>query len=328
MATPATPRSRRSVLRALLTGAVTTPAIGGCGLGPRPPDYPPGEVDLLTGGTRGVYFAFGREIARVARDALPAAPLTAVSTGGSVDNLRGAAAGGRVLAFSALDAAADAVRGTGPFREPLPVTTLARVYDDYLHVVVRRDGGPASLAELRGRRVSLGAVGSGTSLIARRVLQAADVPLPELRVVQLGIDDSLDALAAGGVDAFFWSGGLPTAAVADLAGELPLALLPVIEPVRVLRETGLTVYRPATVPAEEYGLTAPVDTLAVPNVLVVRADADVGLAEALTRLLFERRSQISATVPLAGALDRRSAIFTSPVDLHPGALAYYRSAGT
>ncbi|MGF1645504.1 MAG: TAXI family TRAP transporter solute-binding subunit [Kineosporiaceae bacterium] len=328
MATPARPCSRRSVLRALAVGAVLAPVTAGCGLRRETPGYPPGEVELLTGGTRGVYYAFGQEIARVARDALPTAPLTAVSTGGSVDNLRGAAGGGRVLAFSALDAAADAVRGTGLFREPLPVTALARVYDDYLHVVARRDGGPTTLAELRGRRVSVGAVGSGTSLIARRVLQAAEVPLPQLRVAQLGIDDSLDALSRGDLDAFFWSGGLPTVAVADLADEVPLSLLPVVEPVRVLRETGLTVYRPATVPAEEYGLPASVDTLAVPNVLVVRADADAALAEALTRLLFERRAEISATVPLAGALDQRSAIFTSPVDLHPGALAYYRTVRT
>lgn len=323
----AAPWSRRSVLRAGLAGPIagSVAGSGACGLPPEAPRYPPGEVRLLTGGTQGVYYAFGHEIARVARAGLPDAPVTAVSTSGSVDNLRGAASGDRVVAFSALDAAAEAVRGSGPFREPLPVTALARVYDDYLHVVARRDGGPASLADLRGRRVSLGALGSGTALIARRVLDAAGIAPGDLRVSQLGIDDSLAALARDEIDAFFWSGGLPTAAVADLAGEVPIALLPVVEPVRVLRETGLAVYRPATVPAEEYGLTAPVDTLAVPNVLVVRADADAGLVEALTRLLFERRADISATVPLAGALDRRSAVFTSPLDLHAGALAYYRA---
>jgi len=242
-----------------------------------------------------------------------------------VENLRLAASGADVLAFSAMDAAGDAVRGEGSFADALPLAALARVYDDYLHVICRSSSGMTGLGDLRGRTVSLGSSGSGTELIARRLLEVVGIDTElDLDVRDLGIDASIEALAAGSLDAFFWSGGLPTAGVADLARSVPVRLLPVEDPVARLRERFSSAYRAAVVPADVYSQGRQVPTLAVPNLLLCREDADAGLVHELTRLLFVRRRAISATVPLAGALDRRSAIFTTPVPLHPGALEFYR----
>ncbi|MGN6245258.1 MAG: TAXI family TRAP transporter solute-binding subunit [Motilibacteraceae bacterium] len=311
---------------ALLLLALLTPAaaLAGCSRGG--PTYAAGSVTLATGGTRGVYYAFGSEVGSVAGRRLPGAPVTVLPTSGSVENLRRAAAAPRVFAFSALDAATDAVQGTGPFTRPLRVAAVARVYDDYFHVVVPASSGLRALPDLVGHRVSLGAPGSGTALIAQRVLSTAGIEPGRVTDLGLGIDESIDALAEGRIDAFFWSGGVPTAGIADLAARLPVRLLPLGDLAGQMRERYGTSYRAATLPADAYGLDSPVDTLAVPNLIVTSVDTDPALVEAVTRLLFEGRAEISRTVPLAGALDRRSAIFTSPVPLHPGAVAWYRAA--
>lgn len=304
--------------------------LSACGWTPEsPPEYPSGPVTLLTGGTAGVYYAFGVEVARAAELDLDRAPVEVVSTSGSIANLERLADQPGVVAFSALDAAAEAVEGTGPFTEPLAIGALARVYDDFVHVVVRQDSGITSLEDLRGRRVSVGSPGSGVELIAQRLFALAAIDLTaDVQARGLSINDSIDALRAGEIEAFVWSGGIPTAGVAELATEVPIRLLPLEAFVTDMRETYSPTYRAGTVPADIYdngaGVGEAVQTIAVPNVLVTSVDTDPALVRAFTELLFTRRRDIAAQVPLAGALDRRSAIFTSPVPLHPGALRYYR----
>src|SRR5690606_22138051 len=176
----------------------------------------------------------------------------------------------------------------------------------------------------RGRNVSLGAVGSGTELIARRVLAAAGVSASEMKNAALGIDGSVEALRSGGIDAFFWSGGLPTPGVSELAGKLDIRLVELGSVVDGVRQVHGGAYRHGVVPEGMYGLEADIATMAVPNYLVVHADVSDELAYDVTRLLFEHRSKIAAEVPAAALLDRPRAIFTEPVELHEGALAYYR----
>jgi TRAP transporter TAXI family solute receptor len=198
------------------------------------------------------------------------------------------------------------------------------VYDDYLHLVVPAGSPIRTPAQLRGRRVSVGQAGSGTEIIANRVLGLLGlVPERDLTPAHLGIDASVAALDHDRIDAFFWSGGLPTTGVAALAAAMPIRLVPLGDLVPAMRRDSPT-YRAAAVPAGTYRGVPGVLTLAVPNYLVTRADADPGLIYQLTRLLFRSRERIVGEIPLAGVLDFRAAIETSPVLLHPGALRYYR----
>lgn len=283
----------------------------------------PATLTVATGGSTGIYHAYGAALAQVIEDRYDL-PVDVAESGGSVENLESLDAGAAQVAFSAADAARDAVAGEGEFDEPLQVRALARVYDDFLHLVVPADSDVRTIDDLRGKVVSLGAPQSGTALIAHRLLAAADVPSDDLADARLGLDDSLEALRAGEIDAFFWSGGLRTPGLTALADDVPVRLVPLGDLVEEVRSRYGSGYRHGIVPEGMYGSSRVVETLAVPNFLMVRADMPEAEARTLVSTLFDARGQIAAQVPSAANLDRVRAIFTDPVELHPGALGYYR----
>jgi TRAP transporter TAXI family solute receptor len=218
-------------------------------------------------------------------------------------------------------AAADAVEtyelGDNPGADQL--RGVARLYDDYVQLVVPRDSGIESVADLKGKRVAIGPPSSGVRLIADRVLKAAGIDATkDITPFSDGIDTGPEQLKQGKIDAFFWSGGLPTPGVDELARRMPLRLLD-------LPALADPVYRAATIPSGTYGLGSQVSTLAVPNLLIARDDCDPALAALVTATLFERRGAIARAVPAAAALDRRAAIETAPVALHPAALDWFRA---
>ncbi len=281
------------------------------------------SVTISGGGTTGIYYSYGGEFGSILSERFDL-PASVLETGGSIENLENLAGGLAQVTFSAADAAADASAGREPFSEPLPVRALARVYDDFVHLVVLESSDITEIEDLRGRAVSIGAEGSGTELIAARLLAVDGVEQSDIDQRALGIDGSIDALRTGEIEAFFWSGGLPTPGVNDLAGEVPIRLVPLqtlVEGVRVEYGGG---YRHGVVPEGTYGLPQDVATMAVPNFLMAHADLPDDAAYALVEALFEGRADIAREVPAAALLDRSRAIFTEPVDLHPGALRYYR----
>jgi hypothetical protein len=281
------------------------------------------SVVISGGGMTGIYFSYGGELGEVLAERYGVAAKV-LETGGSIDNLRNLADGTAQLAFSTADAAADATAGREPFNEEIPVQAVARVYDDFVHLVVPASSDIESIADLRGRTVSLGAEGSGTEIIAGRVLAAAGVATDEIANVCLGIDESIDAMTSGDIDAFFWSGGLPTPGVQELAADLPIRLIPLRDVVEAVRSEYGSGYRHGVVPEGTYGLDKDVATMAVPNFLMVRSDLADEVAYEIVDTLFDERALIARQVPAAALLDRSRAIFTEPVDLHPGALRYYR----
>jgi TRAP transporter TAXI family solute receptor len=287
------------------------------------PASAPRELVVATGGATGIYHGYGVGLAGVLEERYDIT-VDVTETGGSIENLQRLGDGTAHVAFSAADAVQDAVEGEGDFEEPLEVEALARVYDDFVHLVVRADSDIRTIDDLRSRSVSLGAARSGTSLIAHRVLAAAGIKRTELGIRSLGIDASIAALTNREIDAFFWSGGLRTPGLNALSEELPIRLVPLGDLVEDVRAQQGTAYRPGVVPEGMYGSTEEVPTLAVPNFLVVRADMPEPVAQSLVATLFDARSRISARVPSAANLDRVRAIYTQPVDLHPGALRYYR----
>ncbi|WP_034485780.1 TAXI family TRAP transporter solute-binding subunit [Actinomadura oligospora] len=316
---------RRVVLAGLLAGV----PLGASGCRSDETALPP--VVIATGGRGGVYHALGEAFAATLHDRWKVRA-TVLTTAASIENLRLLAAGRADLAFSTVDSADLAARGAGPFATPFPgggvdgrVAALSGLYDDYLHVVVRADSPIRRVADLRGRRVSTGAAGSGTEVVAGRVLAAAGLRGPDAIVrSRLSASGSGDALRAGRIDAFFFTGGLPTPAVADLARTVRVRLLPVGALVTGLQRSFGEVYLARSIPAGTYGMGREVPTLAIPNVLVVRADMPSAVARELTALLFASKARLAAVHAQARRLDRRAALATYPLPLHPGAARYFR----
>ncbi|MGI5399201.1 TAXI family TRAP transporter solute-binding subunit [Streptomyces sp. CA-135486] len=308
------------------TIALMVVLLAGCTGNDEPP-RPSGEISVATGNQGGVYAEYGAGYADLIERRLPDVSARVLYTGGSVDNLRRLGAGEAQVALTLADSAADALAGRAPFKGRVPVMALAALYDNYLQLVVPADSPVRSVKELRGLRVSVGAKGSGTALQAERVLKAAGLsPGEDVSAERLDVREATAALAAGRIDAFLWSGGLPTAAITELRRTLPIRLVDLGDVVPALTRSYGELYTETTVPAVVYGAQSAVTTVSLPNFLVVRRDMPDAEAYWLTRLLFEGQSQLIRAHPEARRLDRRTAIATYPLDLHPGAAHWFRES--
>jgi TRAP transporter TAXI family solute receptor len=312
---------RRAVLRGLLSGAAALGLLAVPGCSSR---FAGVRLTLATGGTQGVYYNLGNSLAdawqgQLGLDARP----EVLSTAGSVDNLERLASRAADVVFSQVDTAADQLTRTAA-DDPASPRALARIYDDVVHVVVPASAPATRLADLRGARVSVGAPDSGVQVIAERLLAVAGLsPGSDFQALQLGINESVDAVASGEIDAFFWSGGLPTRGVAALAQALPIRLLNLEDLITPAR-AAYPVYAAGTVPAQTYGIPDPITTLLVRNFLVVRAEMPDDVANALVEAMFATQEQLAAVSPAALTIDLRAAIGTQPVPLHPGAERFFR----
>lgn len=281
------------------------------------------RIGIATGNTGGVYYVLGGGFAEAVSAATGGKlKVTAAETGASLQNIQQLVAGKYQVAFSLADTAADAVHGTGAFAgTPQPISALARLYPNFSQVVVRADAGITTLADLRGKRVSTGSPKSGTEVIANRILQAAGLnPDTDLAAQRLDIGTSVDGMKDGTIDAMFFSGGLPTPNLTDLftsRGDKVRLLdtSAVLGPLRGINP----VYDVATIPASTYPGATDTPTIVVPNLLVVPQSLDDATACVLTRTLFDRKADLVAINPAAGAITLQQARGTGPVPLHPGA---------
>ncbi|WP_433188785.1 TAXI family TRAP transporter solute-binding subunit [Actinoallomurus sp. CA-150999] len=312
---------RAAVVRALaLTALAGLAAAAAC----RPSTPPLTPLVIATGGEGGVYRALGEAFAATLHDRW-GVHATVLTTAASIENLRLLRVGKADLAFTTVDSADLAMRGQPPFSTAVRISALAGLYDDYLQIVVRAGASISTVQDLRGRRVSTGAAGSGTEIVADRVLHAAGLG-GEGAIVRsrLSASASGEALRAGRIDAFFFTGGLPTPAIAELARTVRVRLLSVGSIAADLQRTYGEVYLARSIPAATYGMEHEVPTLAIPNVLVVRSDMPVAEAREVTALLFASKARLEEVHAQARRLDRRAALATFPVPLHPGAARYFR----
>ncbi|MDM4718300.1 TAXI family TRAP transporter solute-binding subunit [Micromonospora sp. WMMA1363] len=279
----------------------------------------PVQIRIATGSPTAVYHAFGQSLAAVLNRELPNVQASVVVTAASAENVRLVGAGAAELGFTQAD-----VLPAAPGVDP-SVAAVARVYDDLLHLVSTAAGEVHTLADLRGKRVSVGAPGSGTEITASRLLDVARLGGDGVRRNRLGLDDSVAALREGRIDAFFFSGGLPVRAVTELARDRHIRVVDLGTWTEPLRAQHPEVYVSRDIPRSVYGVD-PVATVANPNFLIVRADLPERLVREVTRLLMERRKELAAAHPAAGRMSPRSAITTAPLPLHPGAITWYRAA--
>jgi len=311
---------RRGVL--VLAAGVLGTQLGGCsGSGNAPSSGV--QLTISSGSAGGVYRAWAAALRRLAARHRPGPALTVLPSAGSVQNLERLGRHEADLALTTQDSAVLARSGADPFDTAVRPAALARVHDDYLHLLVRADGPVRTVEDLSGRRVCTGPARSGTVLVARRVLRRARVAVRE---ASWELEDSCRALRAGDLDGFFWSGGLPTPAVVALSRELRLRAVAVDGVVAGLRADHGGIYRPALLPAGVYGLRDSVGTLVCPNLLVCSPSVSRATVAGVLGTMFRGRDELASAVPAANALDLRTAALTGPVGLHPGALEYYRSA--
>lgn len=311
--------TRREVLRALAVAGLAT-VVSGCAK-----RFSGTRLTIATGDTQGLYYTLGTALATVWQERLKLdhTPV-ALQTAGSVANLELLVGGEADLAFSQVDAAADQMARHQ--QDAQAFTALARIYDELVHVVVRASSPITSLDGLRGARVSVGARDSGVLLVARRLLDVAGLDLErDLDAVQLGINESVSALLADEIDAFFWCGGLPTTGVSELTRAVPIRLLDLEDLVGPIRARH-PVYAPGLVPANTYGTHDAVTTVLVRNFLLTRPSLPNDLARALLEAMFDARFELAQASPAALTISPRVAIGTQPVPLHPGAEDFYRSA--
>jgi hypothetical protein len=291
------------------------------------------RLSIATGNTGGVYYPYGGGLARVISQSVPNVDATAEVTAASVDNLKLIQLGKADIAFVLTDTLDDAIHGRGPFAKmPVKARTLAVLYPNYTQVGTVEGKGINRLADLRGRVVSTGSPGSGTEVIAFRVLRAAGIdPDKDIRRQGLTVNASVDALKDGKIDAFFWSGGLPTASLLDLASTVGVTakLIPNDEVLPKLQEQytpGL--YFRLVIPKGTYpGVNDDSGSVGVANALVVKDTMSDELAYELTKVLFDRQPDLAAIHPEAKKLKVETAVAGSPAPFHPGAIRYYQERG-
>lgn len=298
---------------------------------PKPtPNFAGRPMNIVTGGTGGVYIVYGAGLANLLSTKLGVSA-TAQSTNASVTNMQLIRDKKADLAFTLSDTAFDAVKGNAQFKDTpaKDAVTLAVLYNNFTHVVTKDGTGITKVADLKGKRVSVGAAASGTEVIANRVLEAAGLTQADLQVQKLGVADSATALKDGRVDAFFWSGGLPTAAVVDLANSpgIKLRVLDHSDLVKKMADKYGAFYFTATIPAAAYKLDGDVKVSGTANLLVADKGMDEALVRAVLATMFDSKSDLEKVHAEAINLTLKSAVEGSPIDFHPGAIAYFKEKG-
>ncbi|MCC7216317.1 MAG: TAXI family TRAP transporter solute-binding subunit [Burkholderiales bacterium] len=287
-------------------------------------------INILTGGQSGVYYPLGVALAQVYGKAIPNVKSTAQVTKASAENLNLLQAGRGELALTLGDALSDAWKGDeeAGFKTPLKkLRGLSATYNNYIQIVASADSGIKTLADLKGKRVSVGAAKSGTELNARAIFKAAGLSYKDLAKVEyLPFGESVELIKNRQLDATLQSAGLGVASIRDLATSVKIVVVAV--PADVVTKVGDPAYQPAVIPANTYeGQTADVPTAAIPNFLVTHSDVSNDLAYQMTKALYENLDTMYAAHNAAKAIKRENATKGMPVPLHPGAERYYKEVG-
>jgi len=287
-------------------------------------------INILTGGTSGVYYPIGVGLSQIYSDGIPGAKTSVQATKASVENLNLLQAGRGELALALGDSVADAKNGVeeAGFKAPLTkLRAIAGAYPNYIQIVASQESGIKTLADLKGKTLSVGAPKSGTELNARAILKAAGLTYEDMSKVQyLPFAESVELIKNRQLDATLQSSGLGMAAIRDLASVMPLNYVAI--PAEVVANIGNPAYQSAMIPANTYdGQTQAVPTVAITNILVTRADVPEEMAYEMTRLMFENLTRLGNAHSAAKDIKLSNAAKSLPIPLHPGAERYYKEKG-
>lgn len=294
------------------------------------PAYAQQQLSVATGGTGGVYYPMGGGLAEVINNHVDGYAATAEVTGASVENMGLIATGDADLALGLADTVQQAHSGTGRFEgnQLGMIRGIASMYANMIQIVTLSDSGITTLGDLRGKRVSVGAPGSGTEVNAAAVLAAAGLTYDDMDAQRLNFNETADALANGDIDAGFWSVGAPTSSILNLATTQSITMIELSEEEIAAARAATPLFARTTLAGGIYqGIDNDVTVLGVPNVLVASAEMDEDLAYAITRAMFENISELQAVHPAANQTTVDFTLAATPVPLHPGAIRYYEEIG-
>lgn len=291
------------------------------------------NMSIATGGTGGVYYPMGGGLAAVLSKNIPGMAATAEVTGGSVDNLKLIGTGKPYMAFTMSDAAKDAQDGLGKFANgKVDLRTLLVLYPNRMHVVTVDSTGIKSMKDLKGKRVSTGSPGSATELMAFRLMEAAGLDKDkDVKRERLGVAESVNAIKDRKIDAFFWVGGLPTAAVTDLANTpgTKIVMIDNADEVAAMNKKYGNLYFTDVIPKETYsGMASDNRNSSVSNILVVSAKMSDDEAYTIVKAIFDNMPELVRTHQEYAnvKLENQKAVAT-PLSFHPGALKYFGEKG-
>ncbi|MFH0784235.1 MAG: TAXI family TRAP transporter solute-binding subunit [Pseudomonadota bacterium] len=284
-------------------------------------------LNVLTGGTSGVYYPLGVAIANGVCHARPGAKCTTQATKASVENLNLLETGKGEVAFTLGDSLSSAWEGDAEAGFNIPLKKLrgiSALYPNYIHIVVRADAGVKTLADLKGKRISVGAPKSGTELNARAILKAAGLSYEDFSKVEyLSYAESVELMKNRQLDVTLLSSGAGVSALRDLATSLEVVFLPVSD--EIIAKIGDSAYVPGVIPANTYtGQAEDVHTAAVINFLVSSTNVSDDLAYQITKTLYTNLDGLVAAHSAAKGIKLENAVKNMPVPLHPGAEKYYR----
>jgi hypothetical protein len=315
------------------TIAVVLSAIGGLALIAGAAIAQQKAIAIGTGGTGGVYYPLGGAIANVLSKYLPGVQATAEVTGASVDNLKLIGSGQSEIGFTMADTALEAVKGEEKFKgNKVEARNLLVLYPNRMHVVTTESSGIEKMADLKGKRVSTGSPGSGTEVTAFRLIEAAGLDRDkDMKRERLSVAESVNAIKDGKIDAFFWVGGLPTAAVTDL-GATPGVKIKLIDQADLVEKMNAKfgpLYGTDIIPAGTYpGQTKDNRIAVVWNLLVVPASMPEALAYDIIKAIFDHKADLVAVHQEAKSIDLKNQTKdNSSIPWHPGALKYLSEQG-
>ena len=290
----------------------------------------PDTINILTGGTSGVYYPIGNELAQLYNQRIAGSTSVVHATKASVENLNLLQIARGQLAFALGDAVADAWQGKqeAGFRAPRDrLRAIAAISPNYIQLVATRQSGITTLDGLKGKRISVGAPRSGTELNAREILQAAGLSYEDMgKVVFKPYAESLELIKRGQLDAILQSAGLGMAAIRELAEAMPITFVPI--PAEVVEKIGNSAYQPRLIPGGTYaGQSRNVPTAAIANILVSQIKVPDDVAYQMTKAIFDNLDNLAEAHPAANAIKLRTALEGLPIPLHPGAERFYKEVG-
>jgi hypothetical protein len=288
-------------------------------------------VNVLTGGTSGVYYPLGLALGEIYETrAFPGVKVSVQATKASAENLNLLQVGRAEVAFTLGDSLSDAWRGEEEalFKVPLKrLRVIAGMYPNYIHIVARSDSRIRTLADLKGKRISVGSIKSGTEMNARAILRAAGLSYADFaRVEYLPFGESVELMKSRQLDVTLQSAGLGVASIRELANAVKIVVVPI--PDEVVQRVGDLAYQAGRIPAKTYaGQDEDVATVAIKNFLVTHEDVPRETVYRMTKSMFENLDVLVKAHSAASGIDAKTAAKNTPVPLHPGAEKYYREAG-
>ena len=286
---------------------------------------------MATGGTSGTYYPYGGSLAQAITTAFPEIAVTVSSTGASAENIQLIANGEAQLAICQNDTIDYAYNGTNTWAELEPITamtTLCSLYPEICQIVVAADSGIETVADLAGKRVSIGDIGSGVETNAKQILAAYDLTVDDIEAQNLSFSSSADAMKDKSIDAFFVTAGTPNTAIMDLSTSRDIKILAIDDATIDALIAEYPFYAKVTLTSDDYSfLTEDVNTVAVQATLIASPDLAEDVAYNIVKAIFENAESITAANAKGAFLDPAYAVQGVSIPFHPGAEKYFTEAG-